>query len=103
MFNKILWLCLSLLSTLAWANQDPTKPLNAGFANSSPVATQSKLVLQSIMHDADNYRAVINGKLVKRGDFILGYKVINIASNSVFLVSAEQELQLPLFSGAVIK
>lgn len=100
LFGVLGWLCIA---NSASANQDPTKPLNANFQSSTNTAKKSRLVLQSIIQGNGKPRAIINGKMMKVGAYISGYKLVSITKNSVLLVSAERELQLPLFSGAVIK
>ena len=88
-------------------NNDPTKPLSAGGGPSSmcktEVATKSKLILESIIHGFEVHTAVINGQVLKVGDFIRQYKLVAVNNNSVVLRSAEKRLKLSVFSSVVVK
>lgn len=85
---------------------DPTKPLSgASFSSSSKTVqtNKSKLVLESIVHGYEVHTAVINGQVLKPGDFIRQYKLVAVNNTSVVLRSAEKRLKLSVFSGVVVK
>ncbi|NQZ21654.1 MAG: hypothetical protein HRT53_06295 [Colwellia sp.] len=87
-------------------NVDPTKPLSSsGFSSMSKVekAGKAALVLESIVHGYEVHTAVINGQVLKVGDFIRQYKLVAVNNTSVVLRSAEKRLKLSVFSGVVVK
>ena len=87
-------------------NNDPTKPLSAsGFSSitKAQAATKAELILESIVHGVEVHTAVINGQVLKVGDFILQYKLVAVNNTSVVLRSAEKSLKLSVFSGVVVK
>jgi hypothetical protein len=85
---------------------DPTKPLAAtsftSIAKAEEIA-KAELVLESIVHGYEVHTAVINGHVLKVGDFIRQYKLVAVNSTSVVLRSAEKRLKLSVFSGVVVK
>ncbi|WDE10958.1 hypothetical protein [Thalassomonas haliotis] len=98
---KLVLLSLLLsLPALGWQGADPTRPLVPGQA-AAAVKNKGDIVLQSIIRKQQAYKAVINGAVVSQGDSINAYKVMEIRSSSVLLQSAENQLELSLFSGAV--
>ncbi|WP_420794607.1 hypothetical protein [Thalassomonas viridans] len=106
MFRLPLTLLSALLSVLlvslpvsSWQG-DPTRPLVPGQA-ATTVQSKGELVLQSVIRKQQAYKAVINGRLVSRGDNINEYRVVEIKASSVLLESAKAQLELSLFSGAV--
>jgi len=87
-------------------NNDPTKPLSAGgFSQVSKVeaATKAELILESIIHGFEVHTAVINGQVLKVGDFIRQYELVAVNNTSVVLRSAEKRLKLSVFSRVVVK
>jgi len=87
-------------------NIDPTKPLSSSDFSSmskSNKAGKSALVLESIVHGYEVHTAVINGQVLKVGDFIRQYKLVAVNNTSVVLRSAEKRLKLSVFSGVVVK
>jgi hypothetical protein len=87
-------------------NNDPTKPLSAGgFSKVSKVeaATKAELILESIIHGYEVHTAVINGQVLKVGDFIRQYELVAVYNTSVVLRSAEKRLKLSVFSRVVVK
>jgi hypothetical protein len=81
---------------------DPTKPLFGG-KTLREAKKRTPLVLQSIIEIGEHRKVVINGKMLKLGDKISSYKVTAITSKAVVLNSAQQRLELSLFSSAVTK
>lgn len=104
MFKFIKLLCIiSLLATFSsYAETDPTKPLWGSKVVQTSKA-KSRLVLQSIMNGANTSKAIINGRVLKVGERIFSYKVTAIKAKSVKLSSAEKNIELTLFSKAVVK
>lgn len=96
-----------LISPISEAqNVDPTKPLSGvGLSSMTKTDTVSKaeLVLESIVHGYEVHTAVINGQVLKVGDFIRQYKLVAVNNTSVVLRSAEKRLKLSVFSGVVVK
>lgn len=87
-------------------NNDPTKPLLAsGFSSISKAeaSTKAELILESIIHGFEVHTAVINGQVLKVGDFIRQYELIAVNNTSVVLRSAEKRLKLSVFSSVVVK
>ena len=97
----ILFLCLAF-SSQGMMSVDPTKPLFGG-SSSKQATKRTPLVLQSIMEVGEHRKVIINGKVLKLGDKISSYKVTAITSKTVVLNSAQQRLELSLFSSAVTK
>lgn len=81
---------------------DPTRPLTAG-AVADVKQTKTRLTLQSVVGTAMERRVIINGKSLKVGDDISGHKIIAIKPTTVVLSSADSNIELSLFSGAVKK
>lgn len=87
-------------------NVDPTKPLSGvGLSSMTKTdkANKAELVLESIVHGYEVHTAVINGQVLKVGDFIRQYKLVAVNNTSVVLRSAEKRLKLSVFSGVVVK
>jgi len=89
-------LCLSYVAN-SWASYDPTKPL-FGTATVNKAKQYSPLVLQTIIKKNQQYKAVINGKLLSQGDSILGYKVKRISVNNALLIKSDKRIKLSLFT-----
>jgi len=105
-FSHFCFIVLFATFSASGQNVDPTKPLSAGsFSSNSKAgkATKEKLVLESIVHGFEVHTAVINGQVLKVGDFILQYKLVAVNNTSVVLRSAEKSLKLSVFSGVVVK
>ncbi len=102
-------LCFAVLLTSLMSraqNADPTRPLSgSGFSsiNKAEEAAKSELILESIVHGYKVHTAVINGQVLKVGDFIRQYKLVAVNNTSVVLRSAEKRLKLSVFSGVVVK
>lgn len=99
-------MALFISSLSAAQNIDPTRPLSSsGFSSKSKAekAEKAALVLESIVHGYKVHTAVINGQVLKVGDFIRQYKLVAVNNTSVVLRSAEKRLKLSVFSGVVVK
>ena len=102
-------LCLIILFTtfsVSARNTDPTKPLSAeSFSSISKAKATAKaeLILESIVHGFEVHTAVINGQVLKVGDFIRQYELVSMNNTSVVLRSAEKRLKLSVFSSVVVK
>ena len=84
------------------AQTDPTKPLWGSKVVQTNVK-KTRLNLQSIMSNGHSAKAIINAKVLKVGERILSYKVTAIKAKSVKLSSADKNIELTLFSKAVVK
>ncbi|MBA6232106.1 MULTISPECIES: hypothetical protein [unclassified Colwellia] len=85
---------------------DPTKPLSgSGFSSktSAEAAKKAELILESIIHGFEVHTVVINGQVLKVGDFIHQYELVAVNNTSVVLRSAEKRLKLSVFSSVVVK
>ena len=104
MYKVILLILLLLPSAFiySWQGMDPTRPLIPG-GTSATQNTNGGMVLQSIIRQQGITKAVINGKVVSVGDTLDDYQVTAISARAVMLKSAQQQLKLSLFSGAVIQ
>ncbi len=96
-------LCLGL-SFAVMASSDPTKPdlqiaapLSAPATEAEVTDVSAKFKLRLIKNVQGHYMALINGKSVKEGDDIEGYKVLNINRQQVVLQQANETLTLSLF------
>lgn len=111
MFKSLNISCLFLLALLNSysvnaKDVDPTKPLSGSVFSSNSTTgktTEAELILESIIHGFEVHTAVINGQVLKVGDFILQYELIAVNNTSVVLRSAEKRLKLNVFSGVVVK
>jgi ribosome-associated protein YbcJ (S4-like RNA binding protein) len=95
--NVVLLLLIISASLPAKASSDPTKPL-FGHATSQVAKTQSRLVLQSVISSGNQYKAVINGQIVKKNEAISGYKIKEITPGKVVLASQNKRIVLSLFT-----
>lgn len=98
----VILLLLPSMFIYGWQGMDPTRPLVPGVA-SAHHNPQGDIVLQSIIRRQGETKAVINGKVVSVGDAFNEYQVLEIKNKRVILKSAQQRLELSLFSGAVIQ
>jgi hypothetical protein len=79
-------------------NTDPTRPFTGTKSSSSVVKKQKKLELQSIIEQGKHRKAIINGTILKKGEHIEGYQVVEISNKNVHLQSSEHRLTLALFT-----
>jgi len=94
---------LSLLFSAAAysAKVDPTGPF--GHRGSSlQMATEKKLVLESIIHGDGIHTVVINGKVMKLNDTIGGYRLTAVNDKSVVLRSDTQRIKLHVFKENIV-
>ncbi len=89
------------ISVSANQEQDPTAPL--GWAKTEQVKKTKKTVpvpeLQSIVcKDNNQCYAILNDKVVDKGDSVSGYKVSNVTSSQVELKQGNKSWTLKLFS-----
>lgn len=104
---KLLLTMIAAVSVTAHAykgENDPTRPLLGTVGASTYEKAKSDLVLQSIIkaQREGTAKAIINGQLLKAGDNISIYEVVNITDKSVTLRSPDIERTLSLFSKAVV-
>jgi MSHA biogenesis protein MshK len=104
MLNKAWWLMiLAAVSVSVSANQeqDPTAPL--GWMKTEQVKKAKRNVpvpeLQSIVCKDDNQcYAILNDKVVDKGDSVSGYKVSKVTPSQVELKQGSKSWTLKLFS-----
>jgi MSHA biogenesis protein MshK len=104
--NSLCFIILFTTFSVSARNNDPTKPLSAGGSSSISKAvatTKAELILESIIHGFEVHTAVINGQVLKVGDFIRQYELVAVNNTSVVLRSAEKRLKLSVFSNVVVK
>ncbi|WP_070963206.1 hypothetical protein [Vibrio sonorensis] len=88
------------ISTAVWAKQDPTAPLGWSKMQSKLEAKKNDTppTLNAITCGLADCVAVINGKVVKLGDSVDGFKVTNIGDDLVKVTRSGKVWQLTLFS-----
>ncbi len=80
---------------------DPTQPSVGGSYEKNNVSASHGLQLDGIFSQANNSTIIINGKILRVGDSIEGYKITQISKNSVTLQSNSNEsfvLKFPDFN-----
>lgn len=92
-------------STWANADSDPTKPFGTrGNSNVGGVTVENKkLILESIIHGDGVHTVVINGELLKVGQYIGEFKLVAVNDKSVVLRSEEERKKLFIFSELIVK
>ncbi|OUR59942.1 hypothetical protein A9Q74_15510 [Colwellia sp. 39_35_sub15_T18] len=95
--------CASILfSTAVYsAKVDPTGPFGHR-GSSSQMATEKKLILESIIHGDGIHTVVINGKVMKPNDTIGEYKLTAVNDKSVVLRSDTQRIKLHVFKENIV-
>lgn len=101
--SKILILLALIFSYCAYAADDPTKPFGVVSSSYGEVTKVKTMTLDSIIHGAGVHTAIINGKLVKVGDYIGEFKLVAVNDKSVLLRSEEESKKLFIFSELVAK
>jgi hypothetical protein len=98
LLNKLIIIVVCyFISLTGWAASDPTQPL-FGLKSIATTKKYSPLVLQSVIKSNDDYKVVINGKLLSQGDSVLGYTINKINTGTAVLISKEKRLVLSLFA-----
>lgn len=100
-YSLLLILCLFVVQAVA-QSADPTAPLLSSKQVNNDVVKKS-LVLESIIKGKKIKSAIINGKLMKVGDYIGSHKLISVNRSSVILRSESGRIKLSIFSGVVVK
>lgn len=109
---KVILSC-SLCALLSWtllAADDPTKPelkskvkTAVSEADEVQVKASDKFKLRLIKNDQGQRMALINGKALKQGDLLDGYRVLTITDQEVVLQQADERLTLSLFKAMKIQ
>jgi hypothetical protein len=105
-FKSVFFIILLTSIVVKAQDVDPTKPLSGvDFSPMSKVQTtlKAELILESIIHGVEVHTAVINGQVLRIGDFIRQYELVAVNNTSVVLRSAEKHLKLSVFSSVVVK
>lgn len=99
----MVFFCANVLfsATAYSANVDPTGPFGHS-GSSSQMATEKKLILESIIHGDGIHTVVINGKIMKPNDTIGAYKLTAVNDKSVVLRSDTQRLKLYVFQDNIV-
>ena len=106
MFKFILLIVFYLLSFQGFTkNIDPTMPFNTSIQSSVSAIKEGEkgFTLETIIHGKKVHSAIINGELLKVGDYIAQHKLVAVNRSSVVLRSDGERLKLSIFSGVVIK
>lgn len=99
----IISIALAVIAAPAWANQDPTAPLDwkkpVVASNAKPAAKQYRLpTLNSIMCQINSQcTAIMNNQIVEQGQLFRGYRVVSITSEFVTLKRGNRQWKLELF------
>ena len=100
----IVVLCVFFLPLVVGAEVDPTKPFNETVSNRNTLNTNTEqLRLNSIIHGNSVHTAIINGRLLKVGDPIGEYILIQVNDKSVVLSSDDERKVLTVFSTIIIE
>ena len=91
------------LSGVTNAETDPTQPFGRGATGSAPVEKINQMKLQSIIHGNSVHTVIINGKLLKVGDYIGDFKLVAVNDKSVVLRSEDERKKLHMFSELTAK
>ena len=114
--KKILYFFCFFTATIAGAQEnkpfvyqdngkkDPLGPLvapNGVLISYDMEITSSDIVLEGVVTDAQgNNLAILNGKIVKKGDKVLSYDVGDISVNEVDLIKGQEHLKIKIKKGA---
>ncbi|MFT5814510.1 MAG: MSHA biogenesis protein MshK [Psychroserpens sp.] len=103
MYKIILVVLLLFLPQYANSQQvDPTKPFGAvASASTNSSEKSTRLVLQSVIKNNNNKKAIINGQVLNVGDKYKGFALIAINANGVVLDSPQGRMELSLFSSVI--
>ena len=91
------------LSGVTSAATDPTQPFGRGAIGSAPVEKINQMKLESIIHGNGVHTVIINGKLLKVGDYIGDFKLVAVNDKSVVLRSEDERKKLHIFSELTAK
>ena len=84
--------------------KDPLGPLvssNGVLISYDTEITSADITLEGVVTDAQgNNLAILNGKIVKRGDKVLSYEVGDISVNDVDLIKGQEHLRIKIKKGA---
>jgi hypothetical protein len=94
----IAMLCLAIATAgNATAMRDPMRPPGYGTGTAPGAPRGHHLHLQSIQFSARQRMAIVNGRPVRRGDAIAGWRVTEITRSTVQLAADGQRRTLTLF------
>lgn len=82
---------------------DPTRPAGALAVSQGGATTgaEQELKLQLIIKNNEGYRALLNGQLVKTGDKLATYQVLNITADNVVLRSEHGQKRLTINNNSI--
>jgi hypothetical protein len=84
----VAWLLCAATGVAADELRDPTRPAQLG---PSPVVTTEGLEgvrLEAILSSGDARRAIVNGKVVREGERVVGVQIVAITETSITYVRA---------------
>ena len=90
-FSKLLSVLLLLWIVtpgMALGLIDPTRPPDWS-SSSLPPAVAEKLNFSALFHSQDRMWVIINDQVLKQGDMIEGFEIMNITSHAVIVQSPE--------------
>lgn len=85
------------------AATDPTQPFGRAAIGSTAVEKTNQMILESIIHGNGVHTVIINGKLLKVGDYIGDFKLVAVNDKSVVLRSEDERKKLHIFSELTAK
>ena len=77
-----------------WEGQFGRDPFMAAAADRGDIST---LVLKGIFWDEENPKALVNDKMISKGDNVMGYQVVEVRLKSVIFWNGEKNVELSLF------
>ncbi len=92
-----------LVTGFSMAATDPTQPFGRAVMGSAPVEKINQMTLESIIHGNGVHTVIINGKLLKVGDYIGDFKLVAVNDKSVVLRSEDERKKLHIFSELTAK
>ncbi|GHG67845.1 hypothetical protein GCM10010919_16850 [Alishewanella longhuensis] len=69
--------------------------------DTAPGNQEYPVKLQLILKNADGYKAMLNGQMLKVGDMLAAYKVLSITADKVVLVSENGQMQLTINNNSI--
>jgi len=103
-YKQILVLSALIFATTAVGQTlDPTKPFSYSASSGKSANSETKLVLESIIHGDEVHTVVISGQIVKMGEMVNNHKLVAVNTDNVLLRSDTETLRLHLFPKGIVK
>lgn len=105
------WLGMTMMALLSTTNvvvgkdlRDPTQPSNYISPDAKPGSTEkTEVKVSAIFISGDQKSAVVNGKIVKEGDDLLGAKITSITPTMIVLENERGKMELKIVTASVLK